>query len=151
MEKYAGLKFARCRRDSSMPFFKKNFRPAGTGVGRSPAKESQSLKPEFQSRCSVVAPMPWMCINVLVSMIDTISGFGLNLNCQLINPFPPCKPSHCIRERLTLYVIKIVIIDHSLFFAMMFMQQKGKEGALQPALVKVFGFVIRTRLILTQC
>ena len=67
------------------------------------------------------------------------------------NPFPPCKPSHCIRERLTLYAIKILIIDHSLFFAMMFMQQKGKEGALQPALAKVFGFVIRTRLILTQC
>ena len=64
------------------------------------------------------------------------------------NLFPPCKPSHCIRERLTLYAIKIVIIDYSLFFAMMFMQQKDKEGALQPALVKVFGFVIRVMLIL---
>ena len=60
-----------------MPFSRKIFRPAGTGVGRFPAKESQSLKPEFQSRCSVFAPMPWMCINVLVSMINTISGFEL--------------------------------------------------------------------------
>jgi len=32
---------------------------------------------------------------------------------------------------------------------MMFMQQKGKEGALQPALAKVFGFVIRIRLTIS--
>jgi hypothetical protein len=35
-----------------------------------------------------------------------------------------------------------------LFMSLLLFLNKGKEGALQPALAKVFGFVIRVRLIL---
>jgi len=43
------------------------------------------MRPDSQSRCSVIAPMLCIWMNVLVSMIDTITGFRLNLNNQFID------------------------------------------------------------------
>ena len=63
-----------------MPSFNKYFRPTDNGIEISFEKESQSLRPDSQSFCSVIAPMPWMWMNVFLSMAKSIPGFCLNLN-----------------------------------------------------------------------
>lgn len=40
-----------------MPFCRKYLRAGETGIGKFPSIDSQSLIPDSQSRCSVIAPM----------------------------------------------------------------------------------------------
>ena len=70
--------------DSSIPSNRKCFRPAETVIGSSSEIESQSLIPDSQRRCSVIAPILWMWMNVFLSMTKSIPGFCLNLNSQFI-------------------------------------------------------------------
>ena len=84
IEKYPGLPWYKCRLDSPMPCSKKCFRPAEIGIEMSSKNDSQFLSPDSQRRCSVIAPMPWICINVFWSIIQPISGFCQILNSQYI-------------------------------------------------------------------
>ena len=65
-----------------MPWFNKYFRPTDNGIEMLSEKESQSLRSDSQSLCSVIAPMPWMWMNVFLSMTKSIPVFCLNLNKQ---------------------------------------------------------------------
>jgi hypothetical protein len=63
-----------------MPLCNKYLRLPDKGIGMSSEKASQSLRPDSQSLCSVTAPMLWMWMNELVSIIQFITGFCQNLN-----------------------------------------------------------------------
>ena len=65
-----------------MPSFNKYLRLSDKGIEISSENVSQSLRPESQSLCSVIAPMLWMCMNVFWSINKPITGFWLNLNNQ---------------------------------------------------------------------
>jgi hypothetical protein len=67
-----------------MPSFNKYFRLTDNGIEISSENASQSLRPDSQSLFSVIAPMPWICMNVFWSMTKSISGFCQNLNRQFI-------------------------------------------------------------------
>jgi len=75
IEKYPGLFWYKCCLDSSIPFCNKYFRPTDNGIEISSENASQWLRPDSQSFCSVIAPIPWMWMNVFWSMTKSISGF----------------------------------------------------------------------------
>ena len=54
--------------DSSIPFERECLRSAEIGIEISAEMDSQLVMPDSQRRFSVIAPIPWMWMNVLVSI-----------------------------------------------------------------------------------
>jgi len=79
-----------------MASFKKYLRLPDKGIEILSENVSQSLRPDSQSLCSVIAPIPWMWMNVFWSMAKSIPVFCLNLNNQFI--YDKCSDNGHPRE-----------------------------------------------------